>query len=268
MTDLPVEAQDNVPGRLGVTARFVDGRLIMDLAPAEATCHAGCVRTSVVSFVVDAVAGITLDTDPDMWTLTTDMTLRTVARSAPARVTGTATVVRDGRRSGSCTVDLVDERGERFGFGAIGFARVPRRPGDPPKPTLPPEAAPTVLGMLPTITVPLREAAGIRVLDAAAGVVEIDVTASVRNPAGTLQGAMVALVAEVAAEELATARTGAPVVVTDLDLRYLAQAPVGPVRTSCRVLGDAPDAPIEVELVDTTVGRVTTLVHARAVPVG
>ncbi|UDY34855.1 PaaI family thioesterase [Dermatobacter hominis] len=264
MTDLPVEAQDNVPGRLGVTARFTDGRLLMDLEPAASTCHLGCVRTSVVSFVVDAVAGITLDTDPDMWTLTTDMTVRTLARPAPPRVTGTATVVRDGRRSGSCTVDLVDDRGELFGFGAIGFARVPRRPDDPPKPTLPPEAAPRVLGMLPTITVPLREAAGIRVLDAVAGVVEIDVAPHVRNPAGTLQGAMVALVAESAAEELVGHRTGRPVVVTELDVRYLAQAPVGPIRTSCRVLGDGVGAAVEVTMVDTSVGRVTTIVHARA----
>ena len=265
MTDLPIEAHDNVPGRLGVTARFVDGRLLMDVTPTEATSHLGCVRTSVVAFAVDAVAGITLDTDPDMWTLTTDMTVRTLVRPAPERVTAAATVVRDGRRSGSCTVDLVDDRGDLFGFGAIGFARVPRRPDDPPKPTLAPELAPQVLGMLPTVTVPLREAAGIRVVDAAAGVVEIDVTAAVRNPAGTLQGAMVALVAESAAEELLGHRAGRPVVVTEIDLRYLAQAPVGPVRTSCRVLGDGTDAPVEVTLTDTTVGRITTVAHVRAV---
>ena len=173
MTDLPIEAHDNVPGRLGVTARFIDGRLLMDVTPTEATSRLGCVRTSVVAFAVDAVAGITLDTDPGMWTLTTDMTVRTLARPAPERVTAAATVVRDGRRSGSCTVDLVDDRGDLFGFGAIGFARVPRRPDDPPKPTLAPELAPQVLGMLPTVTVPLREAAGIRVVDAAAGVATV-----------------------------------------------------------------------------------------------
>jgi acyl-coenzyme A thioesterase PaaI-like protein len=267
VTDLPVDAGDNVPGRLGVTARFVDGRLLIDLTPVAATTHLGCVRTSVVSFVVDAAAGITLDTDPDMWTLTTDMTVRTLARPAPARVTGAATIVRDGRRSGSCIVDLVDERDEPFGFGAIGFARVPRRPGDPPKPILPPERAPDVLGMLPTITEPLPDAAGVRIVDAAAGVVEIDVVPRVRNPAGTLQGAIVALVAECAVEELVAHRIGGPVVVTDLDLRYLAQAPVGPVRTSCRVLGDRADAPVEVTLVDTSVDRVTTVVHARATTV-
>src|SRR5262249_47563550 len=114
---------------------------------------------------------------------------------------------------------------------------------------------------------PLREEANIEVIDAARGAVQVEVTPALRNPAGTLQGAMVALLAEVAVEELAATRVGGPVVVTELDLRYLAQAPVGPVRTRCNVLGLAPDAPIEVELIDTSVDRVTTLVYARAVPV-
>ena len=45
--------------------------------------------------------------------------------------------------------------------------------------------------------------AGIVVLDPAAGSLEMEVTPELRNPAGTLQGAMVALFAEAAAEELA-----------------------------------------------------------------
>jgi acyl-coenzyme A thioesterase PaaI-like protein len=129
-----------------------------------------------------------------------------------------------------------------------------------------PAQAAELFDALPGLDRPLREAAGIEVLDPAAGVVEVAVTPELRNPAGTLQGAMVALVAEAAVEDLVACRTGGPVVVTDLDLRYLAPAPVGPVRTSCRVLGDAPDAPVEVELTDASSGRMTTLVHARAVP--
>lgn len=43
---------------------------------------------------------------------------------------------------------------------------------------------------------------------------------------------MVALVAESAAEDLIGSLAAKPVVVTELDIRYLAQANVGPVRTS------------------------------------
>ena len=110
---------------------------------------------------------------------------------------------------------------------------------------------------------PLREAAGVVVLDAAQGVLEMPVTPAVRNTAGTLQGAMVALFAEAAAEELVSTRFGIPAVVTELDLRYLAQTGEGPVQSACALLGDGPDAPVQVELSDRSTGRLTTLVYAR-----
>ncbi len=93
------------------------------------------------------------------------------------------------------------------------------------------------------------------------------VTPQLRNPAGTLQGAMVALLAEAAAEDLVSTRFETPCVVTELDLRYLAQARVGPVRSRCRLLGTTPDSPVEVELFDTSEERITTLVYARATAV-
>jgi acyl-coenzyme A thioesterase PaaI-like protein len=112
----------------------------------------------------------------------------------------------------------------------------------------------------------LRDEAGIVPIDPAQGVVEIEVRPEVCNPAGTLQGAMVALVAEAAAEDLIGTMAGRPVVVSELDIRYLAQANVGPVRTHCRMLGSRPDDPVEVRLVDTGTGRLSTLVYARALP--
>jgi hypothetical protein len=79
-----------------------------------------------------------------------------------------------------------------------------------------------------------------------------------------MQGAMVALVAEAAAEDLVATRAESPVVVTDLDIRYLAQTRDGPVRTKSRLLGDGPDAPVEVALVDMSTDTVTTLAYCRA----
>ena len=76
---------------------------------------------------------------------------------------------------------------------------------------------------------------------------------------------MVALVAEAATEDLLTTRFESPVVVTELDLRYLRQAHVGPVRTRSRLLGAGSDAPVQVELIDTSTDQITTLVYARAV---
>jgi len=262
VTDVP-NLDTSVPGRFGIAGRLDEGRLALVLNTQPEVLHHGVVRASVLAYPVDAVAGISVDDDPAVWTLTTDLSLRMRPVPAPDTLTATSTLVRRGRRSVTATFDVVDE-GASVASGAIGFAAVPRRDGDPPKPHFPPEVAARLFTGQSTLTEPLREAAGIRVLDPAAGVVEVDVTPELRNPAGTLQGAMVALVAEVAAEELAATRTDAPAVITDLDLRYLAQAPSGPVRTRCRLLGPNADDPIQVELIDTSADRLTTLVYARA----
>ena len=147
--------------------------------------------------------------------------------------------------------------------GAIGFARVQRRQADPVKPPSSETRITTMFDGSRTLTRPLREEAGIVVLDSGAGALEMPVTPGLRNPVGTLQGAMVALLAEAAAEDLVSTRFDLTAVVTELDLRYLAQTGAGPVQSRCRLLGEGPDAPIEVELFDTSSDRLTTLVYAR-----
>lgn len=263
MTDLSADAFHLV-GRLGVTARSSGDDLVLELLPRPEVLHHGLVRASILSFLVDAVAGIVVDDDPDMWTFTSDMSVRMRPEPAPGRVDAVAQVLRRGRRSATATVELTDEKGERVATGAIGFARVPRRHGDPPKPPVTPGSSVAIFRGVGVLTKPVRQEAGIESIDPEGGVVELIVTPELRNPAGTLQGAMVALVAEAAAEDLLSARFEIPAVVTDLDLRYLAQAHSGPVRSESRLLGSGPDAPVEVRLVDTSVGRLTTLVYARA----
>lgn len=267
MTDFGVTA-DFLPARLGVTGRFEDGRLFMDAVPMPETLSHGVLRASVLAYAVDSVAGIVVDDDPDSWSMTSDLSLRMLAQPARERITASATVVRRGRRSSSCTVDLVDHEGTPAGSGVASFVRYPRRDGDPSKPDITPQRIPSIMGHLIPLDRPLREAAGIEVLDAPGGIVQVEVTPELRNPAGTLQGAMVALVAESAAEELIQSRFSVPAVVTDLDVRYLAQAPAGPVRTRCEVTGDGPDASVLVELTDITQDVVTTLAYARATPLG
>jgi acyl-coenzyme A thioesterase PaaI-like protein len=267
MTDIS-RAAHVVPGRLGVSAHLDGDALRLELTPRPEVLHHGVVRASVLAYVIDAVAGISVDTDPDHWTLTTDLSVRMRPVPAPALVAATSTIVRRGRRSVTSTVELTDGEGGLVAAGAIGFATVPRRPDDPPKPGVTPAVAARIFDGSPSLSRPLREEAGIEVLDAAEGVAQLEVTADLRNPAGTLQGAMVALLAEAAAEDLVATRFESPVVVTDLDLRYLAQAPNGPVRTRARLLGTGPDAPVQVELTDTSADRLTTLAFARTQLVG
>jgi len=266
LTDLP--APDiSVPARLGLGARLEGDELVLELRPtAESTVH-GAVRCSVISFVVDAAAGIPFDDDPDVWMLTTDMSVRMQPVAASGRLDARTTLMRRGGRSVTSIVDVTTESGSLVAMGAAGFAKVRRRPDDPVKPLVTPADAVNLFRHSPPLTRPLREEADIEVIDAAAGVVQVVVTPQLQNPAGTLQGAMVALVAEVATEELTGARSDRPMVVTDIDLRYLARVSAGPVRTRARLLGDGPDAPVEVVLFDTSDDRITTLAYTRAVAV-
>lgn len=263
MTDIS-GAGISLPSRLGVTARYEDDELILELRPQQETQHHGVVRASVLSFVIDVVAGIPLDQDAGVWTLTSDMSVRMRLVAAPQRVDATSTILRQGRRSATCLVDLRTDEGEPIATGAIGFTKIPRKATDPPKPNVPIGQIPSIFRYPATLARPLRDEAGIEVIDAAEGIVQVDVTPDLRNPAGTLQGAMVALVAEAAAEDLMATRFESPVVVTDLDLRYLRKTQAGPVRTRTRLLGTGPDAPVEVELIDTSTDEITTLVYATA----
>jgi acyl-coenzyme A thioesterase PaaI-like protein len=262
MTDL-LDDNVSVPFRLGVTAEFRDGDLEMQLRPRAEILRHGGVRASVLALMIDVVAGIVLDDDPGVWTLTSDLSVRMRPIPAPERIDTRTTILRRGQRSAAAMVDLVNEQDELVATGAIGFSKVQRRDGDPPKPPISLDRITEMFDGSSTLTHPLREEAGIRVLDPMVGSVEMPLTPVVRNPAGTLQGAMVALLAEAAAEEMVSARFDMPAVVTDLDLRYLAQTGAGPVRTRCRLLGDGPGAPIEVELFDVSRDRMTTLVYAR-----
>ena len=267
MTDVSTGASSLV-GRLGVTARTTGDAFVLQLEPGPELLHHGIVRASVLAFLVDAAAGIVVDDDPEDWTFTSDMSVRMRPAPVTGRIDAVASVLRRGRRSATCACELTTTGGAPVATGAIGFAKVPRRDGDPPKPRVTPERFSGLFSGGAALGRPLREEAGIEVLDPGHGEVQVTVTADLRNPAGTLQGALVALLAEAAAEDLVAARFDAPAVVTDLDLRYLAQAHAGPVRTRCRLLGTGPDAPVEVRLTDTSTGRLTTLVHARLSPAG
>lgn len=261
MTDLPT-GEDNVPGRLGATARLDGDDLVIDLEPHDALLRHGVVRASVHAYLVDCVAGIPLQRT-DAWTLTTDLSVRTVARPAPRSISARAEVLRSGARTATSRVSLVDEDGVAIGEGLTGFSRVEHRPGDPPLVMVPPAQIVDLFGSLPRLDTDLRDAADIDVLDAAAGVIEVPLTGKLRNSAGTLQGAMTALVAEVAAEECLSAAAGRPVVVTDLDIRYLTRTGDGPIRTRTTRLGDGAAASVAVELVDASTDALVAIVQAR-----
>jgi acyl-coenzyme A thioesterase PaaI-like protein len=263
MTDLPPPGP-SVPARLGVTADVDAGELVLALVPRPEHLHHGRVRASVHVFLVDLLAGLRINVGNDAWTLTSDLSLRASAVPAPARIEARAWAARQGRRNGTWVIDITGDDGV-VATGAASFITLERRAGDADKPDTSPDAAiARFSGDRPPLTAPLREEAGIETIDPSTGIVEVDVTHDVLNTNGTMQGAMVALVAEAAAEDLVESRFGVRAVVTDLDVRYLNRVERGRVQSSCRLLGDGPEATVEVLLRDLDRDRLTTLAYARA----
>jgi acyl-coenzyme A thioesterase PaaI-like protein len=237
--------------------------LVDHLRDGTGHAHAGAVAT-----LVDALGGGLAATaaHPD-WMATADLTLHLLPRADVTTVTAHGRVVRAGRTTIVTEVALAGDD-TPLGLATMTFAVLPRRDGNPV--ILPSEDVVGRLTMaLPDsgFHVPLEEAAGVVVVDAGAGVVELPVTEYVRNSLGAVQGGMMAMLASAAADRALNAACGAAQTVVDLQITYLALARTGPVATRTTVLGASPECgTAHVELVDTGAdARVTTIVRARTV---
>lgn len=263
MTDLP-GAATSVPARLG--ARFhLSGDVVggaIEFVPAMS--DRGTMPMASIVFLVDAVAGVTIDDDPDAWAFTSDLT---VHLSGPVRgpLDATTTVLRNGRRSAVCEVVLTAD-GAPVGVGNAAFAKVARRPEDPPKPPFDVRATITRL-RVPPLDQPVRVACGF-VEAATPGVVLAELRPDLLNPAGALQGGIVGALAEAAAEDLADAGRllGERHAVVGMEIRYLTQNRVGPITATAVLVGTPGSGLVRVELRDAD-GRLTSVVLARLLPV-
>ena len=200
-------------------------------------CYGGQVRPSVLMLIADITGGMIGEKeDPECWHFTTDFQLRTAAVPLPDQIDVYAEVLRAGASTLTCECRFTTTDGAEIGYAQIGFGRHHQRPGDPAKPIHDPPR-PDLMG-LPDIDRPLAEVAGIEVVDAATGHVEVELTPQLLNPAGIMQGAMVTLVGEVGAETFAKHDLGTPHAVADMDIRYLLGGKIGPVYSTCRWMGD------------------------------
>lgn len=268
VTDLPIDSH-SIPQRLGAALSVHDdGRLTGTLTPVPAICDRGVVPAYALVFLTDAVAGVPIDTDPGSWTFTADLSLRVPLAAPPATITCTSTELRGGHRSSTCDAPLLVDGG-LWGHCFLGFSRVPRRDGDPVKPAFDPASLGRRVHGTP-LDEPLRVAAGFRSDDPSHGVVTAELRPDLLNPAGALQGAMVAGLAEAAAEDLAdhlrllgTDRH----VVTEVEMRFLAQNRVSPILSTAWVVGPPENGLIRVDLVDDGGrGRLTTSLLMRVQP--
>jgi uncharacterized protein (TIGR00369 family) len=236
-------------------------RAWMPVVP-ELCTHDGAVRAGALATLVDVIGGgLAATVAHPGWIATADLTLHVVGAATSGSVEASARVAHAGRTTVVIEVELYDDAGSRIGIATMSFAVLPRRDDNPDITTSmtlgPSTMALTDSGMRASMLDELE----LHVVDAARGELEAPVGEWSLNSLGAMQGGAVATIVEAAAESAASAHAGTPLVVTDMQLTYLALARVGPMRTRVDVLGTAPGAvTTHVETVDTGTGsRVTSL---------
>lgn len=228
---------------------------------------------AALGFLVTAVDIVT--SDPALvagggdWTATQDLSLHAVATPKDGPIFIDANLVRVGKKTVVVSADVYDGHGredladfaKEIDSGAAGtpggptlvarglvtFARLPRHAAPHADLYTPEQWVGKVRGHPERdIDGDVYERLDLRVVDAEAGVLELDRTLFVINQIGTIQGGAQALLAEAAAH---TMRPG--LVATDMLVRYLSQVRSGPARSYGTVVRDAPDhSVIDIRLVD------------------
>lgn len=245
----------------------------------------GGVRVGVLATLVDIVGGAIAARvlRPD-WMATADLAVGLVGPPVGPWVEARGSVLRRGRTTlvVEALVVAVDEDGsdamvdgraaDPVAWASMTFAVLPAK-GDGSPVQLAAELPMRWVFPAGALALPVLDALPVTVLDGPAGRVSVPARPYLHNSFGAVQGGVVALIAEAAgAEALGAAhgRDGPGVVVTDLQVAYLALGKVGPIVSSVRVLAAGPDgrAGAVVELRDAGADhRLTTVVNVMAAPV-
>jgi acyl-coenzyme A thioesterase PaaI-like protein len=228
-----------------VTYRPADDRSVAIAPVGEHVRNAaGAACLGLIVTLID-VSGATVAlaaASPD-WPATADLSYQAIGPIGDGPALAEARLVRRGSHTVVIGVDVFDGLGGEdlsaarpAGAGLMTFARIPRE-----------AAAVTVdrsgsAGRRSTLalpgsrlTEPLLDRIGLRVLDGEAGQVELARSDYVRNSFGTINGGVLGMSVQGAAES-ALAGTDGRLVATDVQVHYLAQVRSGPLRTSTRIL--------------------------------
>lgn len=220
--------------------------------PDEVRAAHGGVRAGILATGVDVVAAVLAvrSLAPD-WLATTELSLWTYAAPQRGPVTCESRLLRSGRSNAVVEVGLFDEGDEHkpVGLAIAAFSRIRRERAEQPADFFEERVVMEFGTAGAHLQRPFIDLLDLDVVDAAAGVIELPRTGYTMNSFGSLQGGMVALLVELAAEAMASTVAGTPHAVLDLSIRYLEAGERGPYRTNATLLrrtGDQMLARVEI----------------------
>lgn len=253
---------------MGIEVCWIDndvllGRAAVDIALLGREGHPPGVGALVP--IVDLVAGTraarTVEGD---WLATADIWLFERSPIDPASIVSdsiglTTRLLRAGKRSTVVAVEI--EAGSTpIASSTVEFSRIrrdattlnSRSPGEPDQWVR--------VGSGPMLDQPLERACGFRVVDRATGAVEVHREEFVNNSIGTLQGGVIALLADVSAATL----IGPGSRTVDLHFRFLDQTGRGPALAVAEIVRTDTDGhTVKVEVVDTSTDRLVGWANCR-----
>jgi uncharacterized protein (TIGR00369 family) len=244
-----------------VTTERISRELTICVCPlVPEICHpSGRPRVGALAAIIDlagaatAIASVTPD-----WIATADLSFNCGEPVVEGPIVVQAHLVRAGSNVIVVRVEVGDGRGSddvttvhAAGRGLMTFARIPGAASTVSGRVIP-AASPKQSMALPHsgFRLPLHAQLGIRVVDAGRGVIEVDRTDYSRNSFGSLNGGVIAIAAEAAAEAFIGAG-GQSLTAVDISVNYLSQTRSGPCRTTATLVRRAArHAVVDVQLVD------------------
>jgi uncharacterized protein (TIGR00369 family) len=196
----------------------------------------GALRSGVLATLADMAGGeAAVRAAHPSWVATSDLVLHGIRPVSAGVVCARASVLRKTRATIVLEVEL-SQAEDLAGLATMTFAVLEAKSevqrmgtgGDEPRTDFGRPGA--------RLRAAVSEALGLRILDRPGGVVEQDLTPYVVNSLGALQGGVVAVALEVAAESVGRTLLGGRASVLDLSINYLSLVRTGPARTRARAL--------------------------------
>ncbi len=234
LRDLAIEIQTDNTGQASIQA---------PVTPHVCT-QSGVLYAGVLATLVDVVGGILAvqAISPD-WLSTANMSLITTGDITSGNVSGQGRVLRCGRTSVVVEVDLFNEIENpaestiSAGLALITYSRLPgnQRELQIKSDGSRNQAVHFALGGSP-LNQPLADKVGIHILDPAGGKLGLNMTTCVRNSLNSLQGGIIAFLADLAGQLALSTTHGRDWQTRDLTIHYMTPGIKGPFETTSEIL--------------------------------
>jgi uncharacterized protein (TIGR00369 family) len=216
----------------------------------------------VIATLMDVLGGgLALTTFYPDWAATTHLSVQSIGRALSGYIDAQGELRKTGRNTVLVKVDIRHAPHEQGGLtpvatAIIGFTRFsPRERSrlfqiDPMAGKMP-YSNPDSSGLVQ----PLYDKVGLKILNEAEALVQVEISDYVRNSFNALHGGVAALLADLAGQTAARHATGKPFVTTDLAIHFLRLGEVGPFQTRTALLRKTDETVLSlVEILDTGAG--------------